>query len=219
MKANLIDIAKLRGEALQKLLMRFAAEGFLYRISRSEHKGKFLLKDAVLFSFWFNEPHRPTKDLDLLGLGKTDIPTFETLACEICRIDGEDGLNFLSESVKGSNICGEEIYASRRLNLLAILEKARIPLQIDVCSGDAVTPQAKEEILPTILDLPASRIIVYLKERVAAEKFDAMIKLGIGNSRMDFWDIAYLIKECEFNDELLQKAIKATFKTRQTPLP
>jgi hypothetical protein len=159
--------------------------------------------------------------LDLLGFGKTDVPTLEAVAREICRIDGEDGLEFLPETVKGSIIREEEIYGGVRLNLLAMLEKARIPMQIDVGSGDAVTPEAREETLPTILDLlPAPRIRIYPKETVLAEKFEAMVKLGIGNSRMkDFWDIAYLIKEFEFGGELLQRAIRATFTTRQTPLP
>lgn len=220
-RAKLTNVARERGEELQNLLMRFAAERFLYRVSVSEHKDKFLLKGAALFSFWFNEPHRPTKDLDLLGFGKTDVPTLEAVAREICRIDGEDGLEFLPETVKGSIIREEEIYGGVRLNLLAMLEKARIPMQIDVGSGDAITPEAREETLPTILDLlPAPRIRIYPKETVLAEKFEAMVKLGIGNSRMkDFWDIAYLIKEFEFDGELLQRAIRATFTTRQTPLP
>lgn len=219
-RAKLTKIARERGEELQNLLMRFAAERFLYRTSISNHKDKFLLKGAALFSFWFSEPHRPTKDLDLLGYGQTDVPTLENIVREICLLNGEDGLQFLPESVKGSNIREEEIYGGIRLNLLAMLERARIPVQIDVGSGDAVTPQAEEETLPTILDLPAPRIRVYPKETVVAEKFEAMVKLGIGNSRMkDFWDISYLIKEFEFGGELLQTAIKATFAARRTSMP
>ena len=115
--------ARERGEELQNLLMRFAAERFLYRISVSEHKDKFLLKGAALFTFRFNEPHRPTKDLDLLGFGKTDVPTLENVAREICAIDGEVGLEFLPESVKGSKIREEEIYGGVRLNLPALLRR------------------------------------------------------------------------------------------------
>lgn len=219
-RAKLTNKARESGEELQNLLMRFAAERFLYRISRSEYKDKFLLKGAALFSFWFDEPHRPTKDLDLLGKGKTDVATLEDIAREISLIDGGDGLIFVPESVKGAKIREEEIYGGVRLNLLALLEKARIPVHIDIGSGDAVTPPATEETLPTILELPAPQIKVYPKETVIAEKFEAMVKLGLANSRMkDFWDISYLIKEFEFDGELLQKAIKATFAVRQTPVP
>lgn len=219
-KAKLTNQSRERGEELQNLLMRFASERFLYRLSVSEHKEKFLLKGAALFAFWFNQPHRPTKDLDLLGSGANDIPTLETIVREICKIDGEDGLQFLAESVKGKKIREEEVYQGVRLTFLAMLERARIPVQVDVGFGDAVTPKAEKETLPTILDLPAPKLKIYPKETVIAEKFEAMVKLGIGNSRMkDFWDVRYLIKEFEFDGALLQKAVKATFIGRQTPFP
>lgn len=219
-KAKLTNLSRERGEELQNLLMRFASERFLYRLSLSEHKEKFLLKGAALFAFWFNQPHRPTKDLDLLGSGENDISTLETIIREICTIDGEDGLQFLVDSVEGRKIREEEVYQGVRLTFLAMLERARIPVQVDVGFGDAVTPKAKKETLPTILDLPAPKLKIYPKETVIAEKFEAMVKLGISNSRMkDFWDVRYLIKEFEFDGALLQKAIRATFASRQTPLP
>lgn len=220
-KAKLTNQAREKGEELQNLLMRFAVERFLYRLSISEHKEAFLLKGAALFAFWFDEPHRPTKDLDLLGSGAGDIPTLEKTVREICRIDGEDGLQFLADSVKGEKIREEAFYGGVRVTLTAMLERARIPVQVDVGFGDAVTPQAVKEILPTILDLlPAPRVKVYPKETVVAEKFEAMVKFGIANSRMkDFWDINYLIREFDFDGALLQKAIRATFPSRQTPFP
>lgn len=218
---KLIKQAKEKAEEPQNLLMRFAVERFLYRLSLSEHKEKFLLKGAALFAFWFNQPHRPTKDLDLLGSGASDIPTLEKIICEICSIDGEDKLQFLADSVKGEKIREEEVYGGVRVTLTAMLEKARIHVQIDIGFGDAVTPKAVEETLPTILDLlPAPQLNVYPKETVIAEKFEAMVKFGIANSRMkDFWDINYLIKEFDFDGALLQKAVRATFDSRQTAFP
>lgn len=89
-------------------------------------------------------------------------------------------------------------------------------MQIDIGFGDAVTPQAREEELKTILAFPPPRIRIYPKETVVAEKFEAMIKLGIGNGRMkDFWDLRYLIKEFEFEGKLLQQAIRKTFANRK----
>ena len=170
-----------------------------------------------MFAFWFNQPHRPTKDLDLLGSGENDISTLETIIREICTIDGEDGLQFVVDSIKGRKIREEEVYQGVRLTFLAMLERARIPVQVDVGFGDAVTPKAKKETLPTILDLPAPKLKIYPKDTVIAEKFEAMVKLGISNSRMkDFWDVRYLIKEFKFDGALLQKAIRATFASRQT---
>lgn len=217
---GLLNRSRETGEELQNLLMRFAAERLLYRLSRSPHKDKFLLKGALLFAFWFDEPHRPTKDLDLLGRGASDISTLENIFREICRIEAEDGLQFLVETVKGENIREDQVYGGIRLTLTAMLERARIPVQVDTGFGDTVTPVATEEILPTILDLPAPRVKIYPKETVIAEKFEAMVKLGLANSRMkDFWDVRYLIKEFDFDGALVQKAIRATFAARQTDFP
>ena len=220
-RAKLLNRSRETGEELQNLLMRFATERLLYRLSRSKHKDNFLLKGAALFAFWFDQPHRPTKDLDLLGRGANDVSSLENIIREICAIEGDDGLHFLAESVKGGNIREDEVYGGIRITLTAMLERARIHLQIDIGFGDAVTPQASEETLSTILNsLPAPKVKIYPKETVVAEKFEAMVKLGIANSRMkDFWDVRYLVREFDFEGTLLQKALKATFAARQISFP
>jgi len=219
-RAKLKNRAKEKGVEFQNLLVRFGNERLLYRLSRSEYQQSFMLKGASLFTIWFNEPHRPTKDMDLLGFGKNDIPTLENIFREICTIDGEDGLEFSVELIKGTEIRAEKIYQGVRITLSAFLDGARIPLQVDIGFGDAVTPAAKTEIIETILDLPKPHLRIYPKETVIAEKFEAMVKLGLGNSRMkDFWDVQFLIKNFQFEGRLLQKAIRATFANRQTVVP
>lgn len=219
-RAKLKNKAKEKNVEFQNLLVRFGNERLLYRLSRSEYQKSFMLKGASLFAIWTGEPHRPTKDMDLLGFGKNDVPTLENIFKEICRVDGEDGLEFSLESIKGAEIRAEKIYQGVRVTLSAFLDGARIPLQIDIGFGDAVTPTAKTETIETILDLPKPRLRIYPKETVIAEKFEAMVKLGIGNSRMkDFWDVQFLIKNFPFDGELLQKAIRATFANRQTVVP
>lgn len=219
-RAKLKNKAKEKDVEFQNLLVRFGNERLLYRLSRSAYQTSFMLKGAALFAIWFNEPHRPTKDMDLLGFGKNDIPTLENIFREICATGGEDGLEFSAESIKGAEIRADKIYQGVRLTLLAFLDGAKIPLQVDISFGDAVTPKAKTETIETILDLPKPRLKIYPKETVIAEKFEAMVKLGLGNSRMkDFWDVQYLIKECSFDGALLQKAIRATFTNRKTIVP
>ncbi len=219
-RAKLKNKAKEKDVEFQNLLVRFGNERLLYRLSQSAYQKSFILKGAAVFAIWFNEPHRPTKDMDLLGFGKNDIPTLESIFREICAIDGEDGLEFAADSIKGAEIRAEKTYQGVRITLLATLDGARIPLQVDIGFGDAVTPKAVIETIETILDLPKPRLRIYPKETVIAEKFEAMVKLGIGNSRMkDFWDVQFLIKNFSFDGELLQKAIKATFANRQTAVP
>ena len=208
------------GENLQNLFVRYANERFLYRLGRTEHRAKFLVKGATVFVFWFSQPHRPTKDLDLLGYGKNEIPEIENIIREVCAIDAEDGLEFLTETVKGGLIREDQVYQGVRVTVTAMLGRARIPLQIDVGFGDAVTPDAEEVELNTILDFPAPRVRIYPKETVIAEKFEAMVTLGLGNGRMkDFWDLSYLIKHVEFDGRLVQSAIRSTFANRQSELP
>ena len=219
-KARLTSLAKERGEDVQSVLVRYGVERFLYRLSVSEYNDRFLLKGAALFSLWFDAPHRPTKDLDLLGFGPSDIPSMEDTIKSICRIETEDGLEFLTDTVRGEPIREKEAYQGVRIKFTAKLGQARIPLQVDVGFGDAVTPKPEIADFPTLLDLPAPRLMVYPKETVVAEKFAAMVRFGEANGRMkDFWDVNYLIEEFEFEGELLQQALRATFENRNIPFP
>lgn len=219
-KARLINLAKDNREDAQSILTRYGVERFLYRLSQSDHKKNFLLKGAALFALWFHQPHRATKDVDLLGFVENDIATLEKIVSEVCEIEGSDGLKFDLETVRGEQIRAEEAYQGVRIKVTAMLGTARIHLQIDVGFGDAVTPGAKSATLPSILDFPAPTLKVYPKETVVAEKFEAMVRFGPGNGRMkDFWDIDYIIREFDFDGELLQKAIRATFRNRHTVLP
>lgn len=219
-RAKLAEIARRDGENFENVLVRYASERFLYRLSKSVHKDKFLLKGAALLSLWFNERHRPTRDLDFLGFGASDIPTLEEIIKEICRIDFADGLQFLADTVTGEKIREEEAYQGVRLEFRAMLGNARIPIRVDIGFGDAVTPQYEDVEFPTILDSPAARIKVYPKETVIAEKFEAMVRFGIANSRMkDFWDVHLLISEFDFEGNVTQSAVVATFENRRTPFP
>lgn len=217
---RLKNVADKSGEEFNLLLRRFANERWLYRLSISEYRERFLLKGASLFTLWFNAPHRPTKDLDFLGFGSSEIEDVEKIFAEICQIEDEDGLVFDPESVKGAEIKEGQEYQGVRILFTAFLGKARINLQVDVGFGDAVTPDAETVEFPTVLDFPSPELKAYPKETVVAEKFEVMVKLGISNSRMkDFWDLKWITKAFEFDGAILQNAIRATFERRQTVFP
>ncbi len=219
-RKRLRNYANERGEDFNSVLTRYGVERFLYRLSVSALRDRFLLKGAALFSLWFDQPHRPTKDVDLLGYGSTEIPAIEQSIREICVIGSEDGLEFLPETVKGEVIREDLPYQGVRVKFKAKLGNAEIRLQVDIGAGDAVTPAPVEAEFPTILNLPAPKLKVYPKETVVAEKFEAMVRFGLANGRMkDFWDLRYMIAEFEFDGATLQSAIRATFERRETPLP
>jgi len=184
-KARLLNMAHDRGEELQQLLIRYAIERFLYRLSRSTFAGRFLLKGAVLFAAWQAEPHRPTLDLDLLGYGDNRPQTQVEIVRSVFRLDVvPDGLDFDPASVGGEEILETAVYRGVRLRAEVHLGKALIPLQVDVGFGDPVTPGPVQVELPSLLGFPATRMHAYPPETVVAAKFESMVRLGVKSSRM-----------------------------------
>jgi hypothetical protein len=97
---------------------------------------------------------------------------------------------------------------------------ARISQQIDIGFGDIITPAPIEVEYPTMLDFPAPKLRAYPRETVVAEKFEAMVKLGMANSRMkDFYDLWELSRRFDFDGSTLMAAIQATFQRRATAFP
>lgn len=221
LRGRLLNKARAEGEEFQRLLTRYALERLLYRLSHSEHKKRFVLKGALLFSAWTARPHRSTRDLDLLGFGEPSIEAIKASFGDICRIPAEeDGLNFDVDTIAAREIREENEYGGIRVTLTASLAGARIPLQVDVGFGDTITPPASEVDYPTLLDLPAPRVLVYPPETVVAEKLEALVTLGMDNSRMkDFYDLWVLSREFPMDRVVLAAAIRATFARRLTPLP
>ncbi len=220
-RERLLGLAKARNEEFQNFLTRYALERLLYRLSLTPHRDRFVLKGAMLFALWSDEPHRPTQDLDLLGFGNSSIGELERVFREICEVAAdEDGLLFQAGAVKGRAIREDNIYDGVRLNLRATLGQAVIPLQIDIGFGDAPAPAPELIEYPATLDLPAARLRAYRRETVIAEKFNAMVELGLRNTRLkDFYDLWALAGSCDFEGEKLSEAIRATFAKRGTPMP
>jgi hypothetical protein len=202
-------------------LTRYGLERLLYRLSVSRHAPSFLLKGALLFSLWYDHPHRPTRDADLLAFGSNNIDTLVATFREICAIAGEDGIVFDGAAIRGAEIRKSTGYGGVRINIPGTLAAARIALQIDIGFGDAVTPGPQEISYPVLLDdLQAPRLRAYPKHTVIAEKFHAICLLGMTNTRMkDYFDLDVLLQESDFEAADLRRAIEATFQRRQTPLP
>lgn len=219
--ARLLKRAKKRGEDFNLLLTRYAVERFLYRLSVSPAREQFLLKGALLFDLWFDVPHRPTRDADLLGFGPADANALTEVMRSICAVAVDDAMIYDQTSVTTIEIREEANYGGLRVRLLGMLGKARCSVQVDVGYGDAVTPAPVDVELPTLLhDSPAPRLRAYPRETVVAEKLEAITSLGIANSRMkDFFDLRALLREGALDDETLARAIAATFQRRGTRLP
>lgn len=218
---RLLNLSKLRGEDPNLIFIRYAVERLLYRISRSKHSTKFILKGAMLLSIWMGRPHRPTKDLDLLGFGDASADGIRNIFRDICQVEVKpDGMEFKAESIQITEIREDLEYPGQRVKLEGRLGNARINTQIDIGFGDSVVPNPTQIEYPTLLDMPAPRIRVYPPETVIAEKFESMVSRGMLNSRMkDYYDLRMMAKEFRFDGNSLTKAIKATFTRRGIAIP
>jgi hypothetical protein len=219
-RARLLNRARQTKQDFSLVLTRYAIERLLYRISISNHADQFLLKGALLFDLWFDIPHRPTRDADLLGFGSAQLPHIEGVFKEICAIDVNDGMTFQADTVHATEIRKEANYAGVRVMLLGLIDGARCQIQVDIGFGDAVTPDPEEVQYPVMLsEFAAPRLRVYTRYTVVAEKFEALSALGIANSRMkDYFDLWVLSRQTDFDGDILRQAIRATFDRRQTTL-
>ena len=219
-RQRLLNLAHARGQPMELLLTRYALERLLHRLSVSPHRERFVLKGAMLLATWFDEPHRATRDVDLLGFGDVAEDALLGTFREIMAVEVDDGVSFDLKGLRIEAIREEVEYGGSRLRTTAALAGARIPITVDIGFGDAVEPGVEEIDLPVLLDMPSPHLRAYPPETVIAEKFHAMVALGRANSRMkDYYDVWMLTRAFEIEPERLQQAIAATFARRNTVIP
>lgn len=220
-RARLLSRAKADGMDYNLILTRYALERLLYRLSISAWAQAFVLKGALLFDLWFDQPHRPTRDMDLLGFGSSEMDDVAAVFRAVCALAGEDGMTFDPATVQAAEIRKEANYAGVRVTLLGLLDGARCAVQIDVGYGDAVTPAPQRVGYPVLLEgMSAPMMHVYPACTVVAEKYQAIVSLGMVNTRLkDYFDLWFLARHVSFDQAVLQEAIAATFCRRGTALP
>jgi predicted nucleotidyltransferase component of viral defense system len=218
-KTRLLAAARKSGKPFQSLLIYYGLERFLFRLSRSPLKEKFILKGGLLLMGMGLPSARTTWDIDFLGLGPRDIDAVGTSIREIGKVALDDGLVYEFDHLSIESMAEDAEYPGIRLKFDAWLGKARIPIQIDIGFGDAVVPDALEMTFPTLLDMEPPIVKAYSIETIVAEKFEASLDLAELNSRMkDFYDIWILSRKYPFHGSTLQDAIMATCQRRSTPL-
>ena len=220
-RARLLDRARAEQSDFQILLTRYALERLLYRLSVSPHRDRFILKGAMLFVTWVADPFRPTRDLDLLGHGDNDaVAIAETFRAICAQPVADDGVTFDVAALTAAPIREEIEYGGVRIRTRATIAGARIAIQVDIGFGDAITPAAIEIDYPALLDAPAPHLRAYPVETVVAEKFEALVTLGVANSRLkDFYDLWVISRTFELRRATLLEAVQRTFERRGTALP
>lgn len=221
-RQRLLNRARKSNLPFQELAQRYAIERFLYRLAQSPHAARFILKGAQMLLIWDGEASRPTLDIDLLGRTANTPENISALFREICAIQPgiPDGIHFNPQTVNAVPIKEDADYEGVRATFQATLDTVRLHLQIDIGFNDIITPSPSTVQFPVLLDFPAPTLQAYNRETLIAEKVEAMVKLGLPNSRMkDFHDIWTLSRAFSFNRHELHQAIAATFLHRGTDLP
>ncbi len=219
--ARLLNRAKAEGRVFNELLQYYAMERLLFRLSRSRHAERFVLKGALMFQLWGGTLTRATKDIDLLGRPSGTVDDLLDVFRDILETPAPpDGLIFDPATLQGDEIRLAAHYNGVRVRCLARLGNARLSLQVDIGFGDVVTPAAQPLEYPTLLDFAAPRLLGTTPETAIAEKLHAMVVLDMANTRMkDFFDVWTLSTTRRFSGPLVAQAVGATFGRRRTPLP
>jgi len=212
------NLAKEKNINSQVLLRNYMMQRLLLKIANSDYKNNFILKGGMLVADLVGIESRSTVDMDLtmksFSLSKDNITEIFT---EIFSTKTEDGIEFKLKQV--DSIREEAEYNGVRLAILALMGKARIPLKIDLTTGDKLTPSEINYRYKLLFEDEKIEILSYNLETLLAEKLETIVSRSKTNTRMrDFYDVYILALEFKkkINTELLAAALTETSKNRET---
>lgn len=201
-------------------IVGFALERLLFRLSLSAYRDNYVLKEGMLVTQWLDHNNREIRDMDFLGFGEADAEAIKAIFAEIMTIESDDGLAFDTSALAASAIREEKEYGGIGLRTTAYLERTRIPVTLDIAFGDALAEANDRIDYPSLLGMESPSIRAYPPTAVVAEKFQAVVALGLANGCMkDFYDLWAISKAMPIKDGQLDTAIAATFDRRATPVP
>jgi predicted nucleotidyltransferase component of viral defense system len=219
-KDRLLTLARAEGRSFDIFLVRFALERLLFRLSQSQYRDRYVLKGGMLVTGWLDHGNRETRDIDFLGFGESDGDAIKAIFAKIMTIECDDGLRFDTDALTTTTIREDIEYGGIRLRTTAYLEQTRIPITLDIAFGDALYDGPQDIAHPSLLGMEQPIIASYPPEAVIAEKFHAVVALGLANGRMkDFYDLWAVPKSIAISSQALEKAIGATFDRREMLVP
>lgn len=218
-KSRLKNIAIKENSTMQNELVTYALERTIYRMSISKYSDNFTLKGGIFLYALFNRQYpRATMDIDFLANKiANDSEFMKEVFTEIFLIQCDDALFFDLSSLKVENITEFKEYHGVNVSILALLEKTKIPVSIDIGFGDIVYPDRIKMDFPVLLDMEIPSVNAYSIYSAIAEKFEAIVSLGRYNSRYkDFYDIYAISQKHTLNGSDLYNALIETFNHRNT---
>jgi hypothetical protein len=216
-RQRLLNFAREARRPFDEVLQYYMIERFIYRLSKSPYKNRFILKGALMLVVWNLTDTRTTRDNDFLGITDNNVANVTNIIKEVCEIEcSDDAAIFIADSVACESIQEQNEYHGIRVRFYGELAKAHIRMQIDIGFGDVVFPQPIDLQYPTLLGMPSPFILGYTPETLIAEKVHAMVRLGARNSRIkDYFDVWFLSHQFLFDGNQLSEAINQTFLKRK----
>ena len=220
-KNRLLNLAREESIQFQRILTLYKQEGLLHRVVSTKYGGSVVLKGGLLFYQIQGTAARPTKDIDLFGSGDVRKETLLQDVLEAAStVDIKDGLTFDQSSIDVAPIAGQTEHGGVRGHVVGYLGSARTRLQIDMGFGDFITGGPVQRPYRTLLDNRVFSIQTYSDETVAAEKIEAIVSLGIINSRYkDLFDLFTLLVDTGVSESDVIGATVNTCTKRRTFLP
>lgn len=219
-RQRLLNLARQEGQVFDVVLVAFGLERLVYRLSVSEYRDRFVLKGGMLVTLWTADTGRFTRDIDFLAFGSDEEAALKDAFSAILAINGGDGLIYDAANLTTATIREDQVYGGMRLRTTAYLGTTQIPITVDLGFGDALGDPKYQIDYASLLDFPAASIRAYSPATVIAEKFHAVVALGIANSRMkDFYDLWTLPKAVKIDSQELADTIRGTFNRRGTAIP
>lgn len=213
----LLGVALSLGEPSQRVLDRYAAEGFLRRLGASPYRRAFVLKGAMLLAAWGKDAYRATNDADFHASGDPDPLAVAERVREICDLSVEDGVVFDTKAIRTEPIREQTEYSGVRLKVPARIDGSAATLRLDIGFGDRIFPRPATVAYPSLVGGAPIRVAGSTRETVVAEKLQAAVVFGATNTRFkDFYDVSVLAAVFSFDVERLAGAVRATFERRRT---
>ncbi|MBO4788707.1 MAG: nucleotidyl transferase AbiEii/AbiGii toxin family protein [Lachnospiraceae bacterium] len=209
------------GKTMQELLTAYGLERTLHRLSVSKYKENFTLKGGIfLYAIFQGDYARATTDIDFLAQRiSNEEDDIRAVFSEIFAMEIDDPLRYDMDSLVVSSIAAFKKYHGVRVEVMAYLDRTRIPISIDIGFDDVIYPKRVEMDYPSILDDDGPGVFAYSICSVIAEKFEAIVSLAYDNSRFkDFYDIFVISKTLDVNGADLIEAVRETFEHRKTTL-
>ena len=218
LKGAIRNLAKKKGIHAQEVLQIFMFERIIERLSVSLYKDRFILKGGLLISAILGVAERTTMDMDTTVKGlPMDEQSIRKAISEILDQTVDDGIEF--QLLDLTPIREDDEYENFRASIQATYGKMKIPMKIDITTGDEITPKEIQFSYPFLFDDRRVMVKAYTQETILAEKYETIIRRNVGNTRArDFYDLHLLYRLYRENADwnLLKQAVLATAKKRDS---